>query len=301
MKKMLLITAAMMVFLPSCCCLVKEKPVKKDIGIQLYSIRHKIGSPELYAQNHIEVFKGLADLGYTAVEAASYADGKLYGVAPEQFKSDVEAAGLIALSSHVVKELSQEEMASGDFSASLQWWKQCVEAHEKAGMKYIVMPWLSFPATLKDLQLNCEYFNAVGKLCKERGILFGYHNHAHEFNKVEDKELMYDYLLSNTDPELVFFQMDVYWTVKANYPPVDYFKKYPGRFKLLHIKDVMELGQSGMVGFDAIFNNAETAGLEYPIVELEGCSADDWKESVGACSKYLIEAPFVKSSYAGAR
>ena len=93
-------------------------------------------------------------------------------------------------------------------------------------------------------------------------MLYGYHNHAHEFEKVEGKEVMYNYMLENTNPDYVFFQMDVYWVVRGQNSPVDYFKKYPGRFKILHIKDDRELGQSGMVGFDAIFKDAATAGVQ---------------------------------------
>ena len=91
--------------------------------------------------------------------------------------------------------------------------------------------------------------------------------------------------------------MDVYWTVMGQASPVDYFKKYPGRFSLLHIKDHREIGQSGMVGFDAIFANTETAGVENIIVEIEGSSYGDIVRSVRECIDYLLEAPFVKASY----
>jgi sugar phosphate isomerase/epimerase len=80
---------------------------------------------------------------------------------------------------------------------------------------------------------------------------------------------MYDYMIENTNPENVFFQMDVYWVVMGQQSPVDYFNKYPGRFELLHIKDNKELGQSGMVGFDAIFENVHVAGTKYLVVEVE--------------------------------
>ena len=68
-------------------------------------------------------------------------------------------------------------------------------------------------------------------------------------------------MIENTDPGMLY-EMDVYWATYGHAAPVDYFKKYPGRFKLLHIKDLREIGQSGMVGFDAIFNNADTAGVD---------------------------------------
>ena len=124
-------------------------------------------------------------------------------------------------------------------------------------MEYIVTPYLSVPKTLKDLQTYCDYYNEVGKRCQAAGLKYGYHNHAHEFQKVEDKELMLDYMLQHTNPEYVFFQMDVYWVVRGQNSPVDYFNKYPGRFTMLHIKDHREIGQSGMVGYDAIFKNTD--------------------------------------------
>ena len=115
-------------------------------------------------------------------------------------------------------------------------------------------------------------------------------------NKIEDK-VIYDFMLENTDPKYVFFQMDVYWACMGRAYPVEYFRKYPGRFTLLHIKDHLELGESGMVGFDAIFNNAETAGMQDFIVELEGYTNGDWKESIKMCADYLLKSDFVKKSY----
>ena len=87
------------------------------------------------------------------------------------------------------------------------------------------------------------YYNEIGKRCKQQGMSFGYHNHAHEFQKVEDK-VMYDYMLEHTNPEYVFFQMDLYWVVRGQNSPVDYFNKYPGRFQIFHVKDHREIGQS---------------------------------------------------------
>ncbi len=274
-----------------------QEPVKKNIGLQLYSIRSVIGNPELYAANHEEAFKLLASWGYTAVEAASYNDGKLYGVEPEQYKADLEAAGLKSLSSHIMRNLSPEELETGNFDESMKWWDQAIAAHKAAGCKYIVAPSFRIPETLEGLKTYCDYFNAIGKKCAENGILFGYHNHSHEFNKIEDK-VIYDFMLENTDPQYVFFQMDVYWACMGRVYPVEYFRKYPGRFTLLHIKDHLELGESGMVGFDAIFNNAETAGMQDFIVELEGYTNGDWKESIKMCADYLLKSDFVKESYA---
>ena len=275
----------------------KAKAPKKEVGIQLYSVRSLIGAFGNNSQDYKPVLKQLADMGYTSVEAASYADGKLYGQSPEQFRKDVEAAGMKVLSTHCTLNLSDEELASGDFSKALAWWDECIAAHKAAGAEYIVVPSMRKISTLKDLQTYCRYFNEVGARCAAAGMKFGYHNHSREFEKIEDK-VMLDYMLENTDPDKVFFQMDVYWTVMGQASPVDYFTKYPGRFRLLHIKDRREVGQSGMVGYDAIFRNAATAGVENIIVEMEGSSYGDVLRSVRECVDYLNEAPFVEASYA---
>ena len=270
---------------------------KKDISIQLYSVRSLIGSFGNAKNDYKPLLDTLAKMGYTSVEAASYSDGKFYGQDPAQFKADVEATGMKVLSSHINRYLMDKELKSGDFSETLKWWDACIAAHKAAGMEYLVMPYLGVPATVKDLQTYCDYFNAVGKKCLENGIKFGYHNHAHEFQKVEGKEVMYDYMLQHTDPQYVFFEMDVYWAVIGDASPVEYFKKYPGRFKVLHIKDEKEIGQSGMVGFDAIFNNAKTAGVENIVVEVERYSYDDIARSIKESIEYLEAAPFVPVSY----
>ena len=293
MKSSILSLAVLaMVAIPSCA--PKEAaPVKKDMCVQMYSARSILNH-----DNYADILKEIAAMGYTAVEAASYdgENGLIYGDTPEVFKQKVEAAGMKVLSAHVSRGLSREELDSGDLTAALAWWDKCIEVHKKAGMEYIVTPWIGLQETLKDLQVYCDYLNEVGRRCKAAGIKYGYHNHAYEFEKVED-QVMYDYMLQHTDPELVFFQMDVYWAVIGKASPVDYFKRYPGRFKMLHIKDEWEVGQSGMVGFDAIFKNAELAGLENFVVEIERYSYEDIRKSFVESADYLLNAPFVKATY----
>ncbi len=269
----------------------QQKAAKKEIGLQLYSVREEISKNP----NFDQILQKIAALGYTGVEAAGYKDGKLYNLSPQEFKAKVEKTGMKVLSSHATKTLSAQELASGDFSESLKWWDECIAAHKAAGMKYIVTPWMDVPKTLKDLETQCRYLDAVGAKCRQQGILYGYHNHAHEFKKVEDK-VMFDYMLEHTNPENVFFEMDVYWAVIGDVSPVDYFNKYAGRFKALHIKDHREIGQSGMVGFDAIFNNAKTGGLKYLFVELED-TRNDIYTGLEQSIDYLKKASFVKDSY----
>ena len=292
MNKVLVSLFAAVALLSSCagsdkCC----KECCKDgleFGVQLYSVRELIGDAEKWAANHEQVLSQLAEMGYKSVEAANYDGGLFYGVTPEEFKAQVEAAGLEVLSSHTNRGLSEEEIASGDLTAALAWWDEAIPAHKAAGMKYIVVPWMGVPETLAQLKVQCDYLNAIGKKCAENGILFGYHNHSHEYKEIEGVTML-DYMLENTDPECVFFQMDVYWTVYGRKAPVEYFQKYPGRFKMLHIKDHYEVGQSGMVGFDAIFRNIETAGAKDFIVEMEGSSVGDIMETCRISIDYLTK------------
>lgn len=262
---------------------------RKEIALQLYSLRKDI------EKDYAGVIRQVGEMGYTAIEAAGYNDGKFYGRTPAEFRADIETAGMEVLSSHTAKALSADELKKKDFSEALKWWDQCIAAHKEAGMKYIVTPWMDVPKTLEDLHTYCLYYNEIGRKCKENGLQYGYHNHAHEFQKVEDK-VMLDYMLENTDPSLVFFQMDVYWVVRGGQSPVDYFNRYKGRFTLLHIKDNKELGQSGMVGFDAIFKNADAAGVKYLIVEVENYNFTP-VESVKRSLDYLQDCPLVKASY----
>ncbi len=277
----------------------QENPSRKEIGLQLYSVRDLMASQANTngdGASYQPVLNKIAKIGYTAVEAAGYQDGKFYNTDPKEFKKNVEKAGMQILSSHCMKPLSKEELASGDFSQSLKWWNEAIAAHKAAGMMYIVTPWLDTPKTLKELKTQCDYLNEVGKLCRAQGIKYGYHNHAHEFQKIEGKDVMLDYMLENTDAENVFFEMDVYWAVIGKASPVDYFTTYPGRFTTLHIKDNREIGQSGMVGFDAIFKNAELAGVKHVFVEIEEVTKDI-ETSLRQSLQYLSEAEFVKQSY----
>jgi len=273
---------------------------KKEMALQLYSIREVIGSPENYAKNHAEVFQKLAAWGYTAVEAASYDQGRgtFYGVSPQQFRADCEAAGLRCLSSHATRGLSADELKNHDFTAALAWWDKAIADHKAAGMTYIVTPGWGVPKTLQEAQTLCDYANAIGQKCRQAGLLYGYHTHSHEYQKVEGTPWI-DYMMQHIAAENMFWQMDTYWCVMGQQSPVQYFKRYPGRFAMLHIKDLYELGQSGMLGFDAIFQHADSAGLRDYVVEMEGTDGTiDIMEGVRRCAQYLRASKFVRKSYA---
>lgn len=272
-----------------------EAPRKK-MNVQLYSLRSLIGTPERFAQNHGYVLSRLAQMGFTGAEAASYDNGKFSGMEPAEFRKALNDAGLEFVSSHTSRTLSKDELSSGDFSEALKWWDSCIAAHKAAGVPYLVMSYSQPLSSETELKTMAAYLDAIGKKCREAGIRFGYHSHSHEFRKVGDTTMM-DWFIAHTAPENVFFEMDVYWAVVGGVSPVEYMKKYPNRFELLHIKDKYEIGQSGMVGFEPIFKNFGISGTRGYIVELEQASTPNILKGLRESILYLRNAPYVKEDY----
>ena len=251
---------------------------RSPIYLQLYSVRDDI------SKDFDATIQKVAEMGYDGIEAANYDNGKFYGMTPTEFKDKIEGLGMTVLSSHTGKALPAD-VTTTNWDEVWSWWDQCINAHKEAGMQYIVVPAMPRPSTLEALQVYCDYYNQIGEKCQAAGMKFGYHNHDFEFVDIEG-QLMYDYMIQNTDPDKVLFEMDVYWVMRAGKSPVEYFEKYPGRFKVLHLKDHKELGQSGMVGFDAIFKNLAKAGTEKLVVEVEHYNFEPLK-SVELSLEYL--------------
>jgi len=264
-----------------------QKEQDKYIGLQLWSVRDSMHtSPE-------RTIEKIGNIGYGFVEAAGYSEGKFYGMTPQNFAKLAETHGMDFLSSHTGQSLPD----SAEWDQTMKWWDQCIQAHKEAGVKYIVQPSMGESAyqSLETLKSYCEYFNEIGKKCNKNGIRFGYHNHDEEFSTLEG-EIIYDFMLQNTDPENVFFQMDLYWVKEGGAEPVNYFEEYPGRFILWHVKDEAELGASGKMDFASMFKEAEKAGMKYAIVEVEEYNYDPIK-SVEVSYDYLKNAEFTKQLF----
>lgn len=261
-------------------------PKEKYLGLQLYSLRDSIMKdvPGTIAR--------VSEMGYKFVEPASYSNGKFYGMEPAEFRKLCEKNNLPILSSHVGRPVPD----SSNYEETMAWWDTCIDAHAALGVKYIVQPSMGESAyqSLEGLKAYCDYFNVLGEKCKAKGIQFGYHNHNKEFStKLDSTVVIYDYMLQNTDPSRVIFEMDLYWAVVGGVNPVDYFNKYPGRFELWHIKDKEEIGASGMMDFSAIWAGSANSGMKYGIVEVEKYNFDTFT----SCKKsidYLNNADFVK-------
>ncbi|WP_163717885.1 sugar phosphate isomerase/epimerase family protein [Mangrovibacterium lignilyticum] len=262
----------------------QQEVEKKQIGIQLWSVRDAL------KDDVPGTIEQLGQIGYSFVEAAGYNDGQFYGMEPTEFKALLEKNGMTMKGSHAGINLPKE----GEWDSAMNWWDQCIAAHKAAGAEWIVKPSMGDEAyrSLETLQRYCDYYNAIGEKCNAAGIQFGYHNHAHEFETKLDGQLFYDYLLQHTDPDKVMFELDLYWIKEGGKEALDYFKQYPGRFELYHVKDETELGgKDATMDFKPLFEASRQAGMKNYIVEVERYHYDPM-ESVRMSYDFLNQAEY---------
>lgn len=276
-----------------------ETTATKSLGLQIYSLGGELTKDVLAGMKKIK------EIGYSTLELAGYNDGKISGMDMMEFKKIAEDNGLKITSSHVNPPTGT--YTPENRQSIMEFWKKTADDHAKLGVKYLVQPGQPSTRSVEEVAYVCDIFNEAGKVIKAAGIPFGYHNHDFEFAKVvpggkeavfgrhNKGDIIYDLFLKGTDPSLVFFEMDVYWTVIGQNDPVEYMKKYADRIKLLHIKDRAILGQSGFMNFEMIFKQANENKIKEFYVELEGMpDGRSQFDGVKGCADYLLEAPFVK-------
>ncbi len=213
-------------------------------------------------ENWKKTFRKIADTGYNYLEG-----GSNFGKSTEKFLKFINKIGLRYVAGGTSMHPLSED--TGEY----------IKSAREMNREYIVCywPWLDSAENLtREQSLKAaESLNKIGKKCKENGLGFAWHNHDKEFRDING-EMAFDIIMDNTDPEYVTCEMDIYWVKKGNQDPVHYFKKYPGRFHLLHVKDMDNTEErgiacvgNGIIDFKRIFAHAKTAGTKYFIVENE--------------------------------
>jgi sugar phosphate isomerase/epimerase len=238
----------------------------KPIGLQLYTVRDEI-------PNGIEpLIEKIAKLGYTHIEIYGYENGLFFGKSPKEFRDIFYKNGLLIPSGH----FGGDDFIRGNDDA----WKKACEAANILEMEYVVIPYIDESlrnfSNMDDYDKLTERINLAGKISKESGLKFAYHNHDFEFKyDWKNKTSIYQEFLTKTDPELVKMEMDIFWVVFAEGDPVTLFYQNPGRFPLFHVKDLdpitrknSDLGK-GSIDFPGIFKHQKEAGLKYFFVEQE--------------------------------
>src|SRR5579863_10348215 len=191
----------------------------EKVGVQLYTVR------DLMKNDFEGTIAKVAQVGYKEVEFAGYFDHTA-----DQVRDVLNKNGLKAPSTHV-----QYDELDAKFPS-------VIETSKEIGLEYIICPWI--PEELRrspDIWKQAsEKFNKCGEQTKNAGIQFGYHNHWFEFLPVNGK-LPYDQLLADCDPNLVKMELDLCWITVAGADPIKYFERYPGRFPLVHVKDIKKM------------------------------------------------------------
>ena len=240
------------------------------IGVQLYTLRHEM---ELDFEATI---RRVAGIGFQEVEFAGY-----FGRSPSQVHELLEELKLVSPSAHMPYESLETN------------WQEILDNARTIGHEYALIAWTPVEArkTVDDWKRIAEKFNRAGEAARRAGLKFGYHNHDFEFAPIEGR-VPFDVLLAETDPALVKIEMDLYWITLGGGDPLAYFQQYPGRFPMVHVKDLKKGGSpqmvdvgAGDINFKAIFARREQAGIQHYFVEHDE-PADSWA-SVATSYRYL--------------
>lgn len=230
----------------------------RTFGIQLYTLRDVLPS------DPAGVIRQLASFGYKQIESYEGDKGMFWGMKNTEFKSLLDGLDMKLVASHCNIDQNFEQKAAE--AAAI-------------GMPYLICPWVGPQKSIDDFKRLAARFNQLGEVCRKNGLRFAYHNHDYSFLPLEG-QIPQDVLMTQTDPDLVDYEMDIYWVVTAGQDPNAWLDKYPNRFRLSHIKDRRKgaaptdkdasvvLG-TGSINFPSILEKARSRGMSYYLVEQE--------------------------------
>ena len=229
------------------------------IGMQLYTVR------DAMAKDVDGTLARVAALGFKEVEFAGYFDKT-----PQQIKATLARLGLTAPSTHV----AYTTIASG--------WSKVLDDSKTIGHEYVVIPFLdeAIRKTLDDWKRIAAAFNTAAEASRKAGLKFAYHNHHFEFVPVDGRQ-PFDVLLEECDRTLVQIELDLCWTAVAQADPVGYFRRYPGRFPMVHVKDLKRIpprlpSDVGMIPFERVFPDLTDVGqgvVDWPRIFAQSAQA----------------------------
>lgn len=220
------------------------------IGVQLYSVRH------LMEKDFEGTLEAVARIGFQEVEFHDY-----FGRSPQEVRALLARLGLDAPAAHFPWQGLNDDPDA------------IIETAREVGHRYVILAWLppEDRSSVEQVQKLAKLCNRWGESCQKAGLQFAYHNHDFEFHPI-DGQVPFDILLNETDPDLVEFEIDLFWIIKGGRDPLEYFEDHPGRFTLCHVKDMapdqqmVDVG-AGEIDFASIFQHSEQAGLKYYFIE----------------------------------
>jgi sugar phosphate isomerase/epimerase len=258
-------------FLKSEKVLTKSSRRIDSIGLQLYTVRKEL------EKDFESTLRKVAAIGYREVEFAGY-----YDRPPSQVKQILNSAGLRSPSTHLSRQVIAQDLG------------RAIESAKVIGHRYLVLGYLEPEErrSLDDYKELADLLNRAGEECRKAELQLAYHNHDFEFVSTNG-QVPYDLLLRSTDRELVKMELDLYWITKAMRQPQEYFAQYPGRFELLHLKDMdstpkrsfTEIGK-GTIDFKRILEQSRHAGVKHYFVEQDEISGSPFA-SIKTSYEYL--------------
>jgi sugar phosphate isomerase/epimerase len=236
------------------------------IGVQLYTVRSEM-------QKSVErTLARVAELGYQEVEFAGY-----FNLPPTRIATLLTQNNLTSPSTHIDIRLMRSRLDS------------VLNDAEEVGHRYVTVPSIqASERTSEGYHRIADEFNRLGDALSKRGMTFAYHNHDFEFATVATMT-GFDILIERTDPALVKFELDLFWIVKGGKDPAEYLSRHPGRFPIVHVKDMAADGSmvdvgAGRIDFPAIFAAAK-GGIHHYFVEHDQPS--DPFASIAASARHL--------------
>jgi sugar phosphate isomerase/epimerase len=197
-----------------------------EIGLNLFSVFKELN------EDYFGTLEKVAEMGYKNLEllTVNFSTGERYtdDFSLPVIKQKLKDLGLNAFSAH-------EGVAPGSSIMDADW-DRIVEENAALGCQSIVFP-MAFISGREDTLQTAEHLNQIGKKCKEAGLSFYYHNHAHEFRRVGETSL-FELLAENTDPALVKFELDLVWVMRGGYDPLALLEKLGSRCDMIHQKDL---------------------------------------------------------------
>lgn len=244
-------------------------PLVPDVGVVSYSFRKQ------FSKDIPGTLDMIKEMGIKNIEFSS-----LFGASAEKLRQMLDKRDLICTSYGIGYDKLVNET------------KQAIEEAKILGAKYIRVAWIPFEGEF-DIDLAKKVvkdFNKSGKKIANEGLFFCYHNHGYEFRPYKD-ETLYDYIVQNTNPDYVSFELDLLWAVHPGADPVELLKKYPDRYRLIHLKDLKKgvkgdfsggtskendvvLG-TGQIDFPAVLKAAQNTNVEYYYIEDESPNVED--------------------------
>ncbi len=236
----------------------QQRSFKVPVGLQLYSLRNQ------FSKDVPGTLDEVRDFGIKTVELAG-----TYNLKPEEFKTQLDARGLKAMSGHFPYERFRDDVEG-------------IAREAKAlGMEYVGCAWIPHqdPFTEDACRTAAAVFNKAGEALAAHGLKFFYHVHGFEFQPAASGTL-FDLLMKETNPKFVSFEMDVFWVVYPGQDPVKLLNQYGARWQLLHVKGMRDSTQTGLLTGHTDVNNDVAVGsgkIDYrPILEAAKTAGVKW-------------------------